>query len=106
MSTYLGVCDLGDLFVVKTYDPADLTTGIKVDGVLTDPTTLTLEVQEPDGTLTAYTYAASQITKLNTGQFYRSHAVDQAGLHEIEWTGTGAATFSERAWFVVREGLP
>ena len=34
-----------------------------VDGVLTDPTTITLKIQTPAGVETSYTYAAAEITK-------------------------------------------
>lgn len=60
-------------------------------GTATDPTTVTLTVQLPDGTETAYTYAAAELTKESgqTGRFYLDYTWTVSGLHRFELRGTG-----------------
>lgn len=58
---------------------------------LTDPTTVSLLVVEPDGTRTTYTYAGGGATKHSTGVFYRDIALTLPGEYLLRWVGTGAA---------------
>lgn len=58
---------------------------------LTDPTTITLLVVEPDGTRTSYTYAGAAVTKHSTGVFYKDVPLTLAGEYLLRWEGTGAA---------------
>lgn len=58
---------------------------------LTDPTTVSLLVVEPDGTRTTYTYAGGGATKHSTGVFYRDIALPLPGEYLLRWVGTGAA---------------
>lgn len=78
-----------------------------VDGVLTltDPTTVTLIVEDPDGTQTTYTYALGTVTKESTGVYYKvlgTTILTKIGWWIYRWTGTGAvATSGEEKFRVV-----
>lgn len=72
---------------------------------LVDPTAVTLRVKEPDGTVTSYTYAAAELTKVSTGIYTRSLEPDQSGTHWIEATGTGAVVAVAESELVVRPSL-
>jgi hypothetical protein len=58
---------------------------------LTDPTTVTLEVKDPAGTTTTYTYALAAVTKASTGVYYKDLAMSIVGQWHYRWTGTGTA---------------
>lgn len=59
-----------------------------------DPTTVSLQVQAPDGTETTYTWAASQVVKDSTGVFHYDYTPATAGHYAFHWTGAGAVTTS------------
>jgi hypothetical protein len=71
-----------------------ITGAFRVNGVLTDPDTITLTVKNPAGTETAYTYALAQLTRSSAGIFYRDVGLDKAGRWVYEWVGTGAVAAS------------
>ena len=60
-----------------------------IDSVLTDPTTITLIVEDPSGNLGTYTYAGAGVTKTGTGDYYRDTALDEEGTWHWRWAGTG-----------------
>ena len=61
------------------------------EGVLTDPTEVTLKVQDPSLNDATYTYVAgSDITKASTGVFYYDLTIDEAGTWYYQYYGTGA----------------
>jgi hypothetical protein len=66
------------------------TTVFTTGGVATDPTTVTLKVEQPDGTETTYTYAGGTVAKANTGSYYKDVQVSQHGTWTYKWIGTGA----------------
>jgi hypothetical protein len=57
--------------------------------VNTDPTTVTLSVLPPSGTLATYTYAGGDITKSATGIFYYDLSLTAVGVWKYRWVGTG-----------------
>lgn len=57
---------------------------------LANPTTISLTVETPTGVQTTYTYAAAEITRQETGVFYRDVALSAAGEWRVKWLGTGA----------------
>lgn len=75
--------DIGD---VVTLDFTDA-----VSGVLTDPTTLTLTITQPDGTT-----ATPTVTHVSTGTYSANFVPTMNGQHGYLWraTGTGQATES------------
>lgn len=73
-------------------DTIRLTNSFYVGTTLTDPTTVTLVVTDPSAnTEGTYTYAGSTITKSATGVYYKDLTVDEDGVWEYTWTGTGTA---------------
>jgi hypothetical protein len=74
-----------------------------VGGAVTDPTTITLTVQKPDTTETAYTYALATLSKESTGRYYVDVTLDQAGLWSYRLAGTGAVIAVEEAQLHVRK---
>jgi hypothetical protein len=80
---------MADRFVAG--DTPRLTNSFYVDDVLTDPTTISLAVTDPSGNTDTYTYAGATITKSSTGVYYKDVTVDEDGVWEYTWTGTGTA---------------
>lgn len=86
--------------MANTYDKADLVkmqTTIKVDGVLTAPTTIALSVRWPDGTTTT-----PALTNPSTGVYYAEVSVTQAGTYSYRFVATGAAQGGDEGSFTVR----
>lgn len=71
---------------------ATLTNEFKVDGTLTDPTTVTLTVTTPAGVATPYTWAGGTVTRTSTGIFTKDIACSEAGTWLYLWVGTGVAS--------------
>lgn len=82
---------MATVFYESATELATLTNEFRVAGVLTDPSTVTLVVTSPSGEASTYTYAQSEITRVNTGIFSRDINCDESGLWAYVWTGTGAA---------------
>jgi hypothetical protein len=74
-----------------------------VGGTNTDPTTVTLKVQDPSGVEDTYTYALGQVTKSAAGVYYRDVAVDEKGVWHYRWIGTGTVAAADEDYFFVRE---
>lgn len=95
----MSVYDVGDTVRVwGTYKAATFAVASGVPSAtyaLTDPTTVSLVVQQPDGTRTTYTYAGGTVTKHSAGVFYRDIALDMPGEWTIRWVGTGAAAATD-----------
>lgn len=69
-----------------------------ISGAATDPTSVTLTVRKPDGTLLSYGYPTGtdgNLTKETTGRFYYDVAIDQNGLWHWRLSGEGAVVTSE-----------
>jgi hypothetical protein len=77
------------------------TATFKVGGVLTDPTTVTLKVMDPTETVSTYTYALAQVTKLSTGVYYKDVASSTVGIWRTEWVGTGACVAVEEDYYEI-----
>lgn len=58
---------------------------------LADPTTLTVEIEAPDETVTTPTPVL-----VSTGIYYVTFEVTQAGRYVLTWTGTGSAAGVEQ----------
>ena len=75
-----------------------------VSSVATDPTTVTLVIETPAGVETTYTYAAAQITKASTGNYYKDIVLSESGYWKYRWTGTGTvATVDDDVYIYVKE---
>jgi hypothetical protein len=91
--------------MATTYDKGDLvrlTATFTVSDVNTDPTAVTLKIQDPSGNETTYTYALGQITKTATGQYRYDLTIDETGYWYYRWEGTGAVVASAEAHLLVR----
>lgn len=98
----MDVYDIDDTVQIRTYSAAG--EGFTDEaGALTDPTTVTLRIREPDGTLTSVTYAGAQVVKDSTGRYHYNFRPDQAGVHHYRWIGTGAVTAAFEGAFHVRK---
>lgn len=71
---------------------ATLTNTFTVNGVDTDPSTVSLTVTDPTQTPVTYTYAAAEITKTGTGVYTKDIPCTIAGTWTYEWIGTTAAS--------------
>lgn len=83
------------VFFESASELAKLTNTFKVDGVATDPTTVSLIITTPTGTETTYTWAASEITRTSAGVFTKNIACTEDGTWTFQWVGTGAASDTE-----------
>ena len=70
-------------------------------GTAGDPTTVTLKVKDPTGTVTTYTYAGAQVVKDSTGNYHYDLTPAIAGKWYYEWVGTGAVPAQSESYFVV-----
>lgn len=86
---------LGDLVVLEL--------PLTVDGVLTDPTSLTLVITPPSGAaVTKLWPTPAEISHPSTGSFRYDYTPLVAGLYAYEWRATGTAQAAERGYFEVR----
>lgn len=60
-----------------------------IDDTLTDPTTITLHVIDPDGDVETFTYAAAEVIRSSAGVYYHDYTVDAPGTWYYIWIGTG-----------------
>ncbi len=81
----------------------NLTAPFTVADVATDPTTVTLKVKSPAGTVTTYTYAAGEITKDSTGNYSKTITPTVSGAWYYWWAGTGACIATAQGGFYVRD---
>jgi hypothetical protein len=70
-------------------------------GEATDPTTVTLRLRNPAGTVTTYTYALAEITKDGVGQYSKAVTFDSAGYWNYRYEGTGTVPATEEATLLV-----
>jgi len=73
------------------------------DGTPTDPTTLTLQIRVPAGSLTSYTYLSGDgvIVKDATGFYHADYVPAATGRYRWRWAGVGAAHVAGEGGFVV-----
>lgn len=83
---------MATVFFEGASELATLTNTFTVDGVATDPTTVSLTITDPTQTSTTYTYAAAQITRTGTGVYTKDIPCTLAGTWTYQWVGTTAAS--------------
>ena len=83
-------------------DKLRLTGTFTVSAVNTDPTAVVLQVKDPTGNVTTYTYALAEIVKSATGVYYRDVSIDESGVWYYRWSGTGAVETAEEGRIQVR----
>lgn len=87
------------------YDPGSkirLSARFEVAGDLTDPTTVTLKVQDPAGAITTYTLSGGTVTKAATGRFYKDLTPTAPGRWYYKWIGTGTVESTTEESFQIR----
>lgn len=72
-----------------------------VAGAVADPTTVSLTVTAPGGTVTTYTYAAAEITKDSTGVYHKDLTANETGVWLYTWAGAGAVVATDAERFIV-----
>jgi hypothetical protein len=76
-------------------------------GAVTDPTTITLTVVDPQDSETEYTYAEAEVLRSGTGAYYYDLAVpfdeDSEGEWWFRWNATGAVAGVVEGKFIVRQ---
>ncbi len=78
--------------------------GIHAVGTLTDPTTVTFSITEPNGTQTTYVNGTdAEAVKDSTGVYYVDWTITQAGRHYWKWAGAGTVITAEEESFTVRK---
>lgn len=89
---------------VTSYNQGDLiriqATFKDLNGNLVDPTTVTLKVKVPAGTVSTYSYPGT-VVRSSLGVFYYDLAVSAAGTHHYNWSGTGAYQAADEDSFEV-----
>lgn len=85
------------------------TTPFAVNGVNTDPTAVSLLVKAPSGTVTTYTWAAGDVTRVAAGDFYMDLDIGTTSAAEGEYAyafrGTGAVVAADEGRFTVRKSM-
>ena len=87
------------------YDIGDLpriSGAFTVGGTATDPTTITLKIEDPSGNVTTYTYALAEIIKDSTGNYHKDISLDESGYWHYLWIGTGAVESVDENYLYVR----
>lgn len=88
----MNVYDIGD--AVK------LSVDFAVGGVATNPTTTTLRIRKPNGTITT-----PAVTNPSTGRFEYVLTIDLSGIWSYRFEGTGAAVAAQESFFDVLPSL-
>jgi hypothetical protein len=83
-------------------DTISSTASFLANGSSTDPSTVTLRVYKPDGTVDTYTYAGGTITRSGTGIYSKSVTADQRGVWLFRYEGTGDCQASVEGTVTVR----
>ena len=86
-------CDVGDVaYIVCTFTNAG--------GTLVDPTTITLYLQQPSGSVGTYT--GGDIAHPATGTYTYNGTATEAVYWNVKWSGDGAAVAAQQGRYFVR----
>ena len=73
-----------------------------VDGVATDPSTVTCKVKNPAGTISTYVYDTDvEVVKTDVGAYYLDVVTDKKGEWNFRFEGTGTCTAVDELGFFV-----
>lgn len=75
------------------------------DGVLTDPTTVTVKWRIGSGAVTTLTYAGGGVIKDGTGLYHVDLTVSTAGTYKVRVESTGTVVSADQDTFEVSESL-
>lgn len=70
-------------------------------GVEVDPSTVTVKVRTPGGTISTYTYAGSTVTRSALGVYYTDFTPSEAGTYYYLFQSTGTGQAAGEATFDV-----
>lgn len=99
MSSY----NIGDLVRLKTWSSAvpGFTDG---NGIIGDPTTITLKVRDPNGIETPYVFGSSAIVKDSVGKYHFDLGpLTVAGRWFYRWIGAGSIVAAAEGSFAVNK---
>ena len=83
-------------------DDVELTAQTSVQGVLTDPTAITLTVTDPLGDVYTYNWPSpSTLVRVSQGSFSLDFSPNISGLWSFEWSSTGAVVTDGKGALVV-----
>jgi len=89
-------CDVGDIpYIVCTFTDAN--------GTVIDPTTITLYLEKPSGTIGTYTYASGSVVRPAAGTYTFNGTATEAGYWNVKWQGDGAAVAAQQGRYFVRQ---
>jgi hypothetical protein len=110
------VHDVGDYIYIGNHSSLTDDNGVQLApfrnsaGVATDPTTVTILIEDGAGVTTAYTWPTGSpaVSKEATGRFYvaRTPTAAEAGFWYFRLAGTGAVQTAEQGRLFVREQRP
>lgn len=79
------------------------TVNFKVNGTLTDPTTVRCKVKDPSGNVTTYVYGTdAELVRESTGVYHVDVVTDEKRQWHFRFEGTGTCTAVEESSFGVR----
>ena len=87
--------DIGDLKTLSV-------TFTNIAGANTDPTSVTLTIKEPDGTITTKIVESGGVIKDSTGKYHFDFAITKAGRHIVNWLGAGTVAEATETEFYAR----
>lgn len=92
--------------VVFIGDQTDSIFSTTVDGAATDPTAVTVKIEDGDGTETGYSGMVialpAEIVRSSVGVFVHTFTPDVAGTWTLRWFSTGAVVKAEEDSITVR----
>lgn len=75
-------------------------------GALADPSTVSLSIKKPDGTIAGpFTYAGAQVVKESTGVYHYDYNPTTVGQYLVKWTSTGTGQAAHVTEFDVIDTL-
>ncbi len=69
-------------------------------GVLLDPTTIALDIQAPDSSITTFSYPGN-IIRDSAGNYHYDYLVSQAGIYAYIYEGEGAVFLTQRQFTII-----
>ncbi len=92
--------------VTTSYDPGDTkrlnATFKDIAGVLTDPTTTTFTLVEPDGVVVTHNVVGPDLINPSVGVFYVDFPITKEGNHSWSIAGTGLVAQKNEGEFYAR----
>lgn len=73
-----------------------------VQGTFTDPTDITFEIRDPEGTVETFRFAEATVTRTATGRYEREYLLEKEGSYRWRWQGTGNCAAADEGHIAVR----